>query len=76
MKMNFLEPEKLRPEIMRRIEAMDDSSLLLLHHVLLEVEKERNWRELSSQPDLDRGLGSRNRLTGLIHEAEADLRSE
>jgi len=76
MKINFLEPEKLRPEIMQRIEAMDDGSLLLLHNVLLEVEKERNWRELSARTDPDRLLGKSNRLFELVREAEADLRAE
>jgi hypothetical protein len=76
MKMNFLESEHLRPEIMRRIEAMDEGGLLLLHHILLEVEKERNWRELSPQPDLDRRFGRNNRLPEIFQMADADLRAE
>jgi hypothetical protein len=76
MKMNFLDSEQLRPEIMRRIEAMDEGSLLLLHHILLEVEKERNWRELSPQPDLDPRSGRNNRLPEVIHLSDFDLRAE
>lgn len=76
MKMNFLDSEKLRPEIIRRIEAMDDGTLLLLHHVLLEVERERNWRELSPQIDLDRRFDTGNHLPSLVQEAGADLRAE
>ncbi len=66
MNSTVLEPKKLRPEIIQRIENMDDESLLVLHRVLLMVEKERLWRELSAEAEQDRGSGKqvRGNLTG------------
>jgi hypothetical protein len=69
-----LEPNKLRPEIIHRIETMDDESLLLLHQVLLHVEKERLWRELSAEAETDRHSGKFDRLPEIIREARAELR--
>ena len=70
----LLEPQKLRPEILQRIEAMDDESLLLLHRILLVVEKEGLWRELSAEAEEDRRSGKLDRLPQIIREARADLR--
>jgi hypothetical protein len=74
MEATVLEPRKLRPEIIRRIEAIDDESLLLLHRVLLHLEKERLWRELSAEAELDRRAGKFDRLPEIIREARAELR--
>lgn len=69
-----LEPKKLRPEIIQRIESMDDESLLVLHRVLLIVEKERLWRELSAEAEQDRQSGKLDRLPEIIREAREQLR--
>ena len=69
-----LEPKMLRPEIMRRIESMDDESLLLLHRVLLIVEKERLWLELSTEAEEDHRAGKFDRLPDIIREARAEMR--
>jgi hypothetical protein len=74
MSSTVLDPKKLRPEIIQRIESMDDESLLLLHHVLLMIEKERLWRELSSETEEDRRAGKLDRLPEIIQEARAELR--
>ena len=74
MNSTVLEPKKLRPEIIHRIETMDDRSLLLLHRVLLHVEKEGLWRELSEEAETDRLSGKLDRLPEIIREARADLR--
>ena len=73
MNSTVLEPKKLRPEIIQRIEAMDDESLMLVHRVLLIVEKERLWRELSAEAEQDRRLGKFDRLPEIIREARAEL---
>ena len=70
------EPKKLRPEIIHRIEMMDDESLLVLHRILLHVEKERLWQELSSEAETDRLSGKLDRLPEIICEARAELRKE
>ena len=74
MNSTVLEPKKLRPEIIQRIEAMDDESLMLVHRVLLIVEKERLWRELSAEAEGDHRLGKSDRLPEIIREARAELR--
>ena len=74
MNSTVLEAKKLRPEIIQRIENMDDESLLVLHRVLLIVEKERLWRELSAEAEQDRGSGKLDRLPEIIREARAELR--
>ena len=68
-----LEPKKLRPELIQRVEAMDDESLLVLHRVLFIVEKERLWRELAAEAEEDRRSGKFERLPELIREARAEL---
>jgi hypothetical protein len=74
MKSSVLEPSKLRPDIIARVKAMDDDSLVLLHRVLLLVEKQRLWRELSVEAEQDRQSGKLDRLSDIIREARADLR--
>jgi hypothetical protein len=60
----------------RRIEAFDDESLPLLHHILLTVEKEQLWRELSVEAEEDRRSGKLDRLSEVIREAREALRNE
>jgi len=74
MEAAVLEPQKLRPEIIQRIEAMNDESLLLLHRLLLYVEKEQLWHELSAETEADRRSGKLDRLPDIIREARAELR--
>ncbi len=74
MEATVLEPHKLRPEIIQRVEAMDDESLLLLHRLLLRLEKERLWRELSAEAEADRRSGKFDRLSDVVREARAELR--
>jgi hypothetical protein len=73
MNAGVLEPKKLRPEIIQRIEALDDEGLLLLHHLLLHVEKERLWRELSKEAETDRLSGKFERLPQIVREARDQL---
>lgn len=69
-----LEPQKLRPAIIHQIESMDDQSLLMLHHVLLHMEKERLWHDLSSEFETDRCAGKYERLPDVIAAARKELR--
>jgi len=74
MNSTVLEPKKLRPELIQRIGSMDDESLLLLHRILLLVEKERLWHELSTETEQDRRSGKLDRLPEIIREARTELR--
>jgi hypothetical protein len=75
MNSTVLEPKKLRPELIQRVEAMDDESLLVLHRALLIVEKEQLWRELSAEAEDDRRAGKFDRLPEIIRQARAELRT-
>jgi hypothetical protein len=74
MNSTVLEPKKLRPELIQRIEGMDDEGLLLLHRILLHVEKEQLWHDLSVEAEQDRSSGKLDRLPEIIREARAELR--
>jgi hypothetical protein len=75
MEATVLEAEKLRPEIIHRIEAMDDESLLLLHRLLQYVEKERLWHELSLEAEDDRHSGKLDRMPDIIRKVRVELRN-
>jgi len=72
----MLDSKKLRPEIIQRIEALDDESLVVLNQILLIVEKERLWRELSAEVEQDRVSGRFDRLREIIREVRAELHNE
>ena len=74
MNSTVLEPKNLRPEIIQRVEAMDDESLLVLHRILLIVEKERLWRDLSAEAEQDRCSEKFERLPEIIRQARVELR--
>jgi hypothetical protein len=73
MNSTVLEPKKLRPELIQQVEAMDDESLLVLHRALMIVQKERLWRELSTEAEQDRRAGKSDRLPEIIRQARAEL---
>jgi len=74
MEATVLEAQKLRPEIIQRIEAMDDASLMLLHRLMLHVEKKQLWQELAAESETDRRSGKLDRLPEIIRQARAGLR--
>ena len=74
MEAAVLEAQKLRPEIIQRIEAMDDASLMLLHRLMLHVEKKQLWQELAAESETDRRSGKLDRLPEIIRQARAGLR--
>ena len=74
MEAKVIEADKLRPDIIQRVEAMDRESLQLLHQLLLRLEKEQLWRQLSNEAEADRRSGKFDHLTEIIHQARADLR--
>lgn len=45
---------------------MDEESLLVLHRLLLRMEKERLWHELSTEAETDRRSGKYDRLTEIM----------
>jgi hypothetical protein len=48
----------------------------VLYRLVLHIEKDRPWRELSAEAEADRRAGKLDRLSDLVREARADLRRE
>ena len=53
---------------------MPEDDLIWLHEVLLHVEKERLWKELSADLEADRQAGLLLRLPEIIRQVRADLK--
>ena len=53
---------------------MTENDLIWLHEVLLHVEKERLWKELSSDLEEDRQAGKLLRLPEIIRQVRTDLK--
>jgi chemotaxis protein histidine kinase CheA len=53
---------------------VDEQSLLLVHRVLLTIEKEGLWRELQDEMEQDRMSGTFERLPEIVRQARAELR--
>lgn len=68
-------PKNLRPELIRLIEGLPEEDLPLVNEVLLHAEKDRLWREISSEAEVERSSGRWVRLPELIREARAKLRT-
>jgi hypothetical protein len=67
-------PKNLRPDLIRRIEAMPDDELRLVHAVLLHAEKDRLWAEVSAHAEEDRLAGVFERLPQVIGQVRSELR--
>ena len=68
-------PKNLRPDLIRQIEALPEEDLLLVNEVLLHAEKDRLWREISSEAEEERASGRWAKLPEVIQEVRARLRS-
>ncbi len=68
-------PKDLRPELIRRIEALPEQDLPLVNEVLLHAEKDRLWREISNEAEVERLDGRWEHLPEIIADARARLRS-
>ena len=67
-------PKNLRPELIRRIESMPEDGLLWVHNVLLRIEKEQLWNELTSEMDADYLAGKFARLPDIIREVRGEIK--
>jgi hypothetical protein len=65
------EAEKLKPVLHLKIERMDGPHLILLNHVLLQLEAEEHADRLSEAFDQDREQGLRRRIPELVKQFRA-----
>ena len=75
MELTEVAPEKLRPDVHAAVERLGAEDLAVLHRILLQLEKERLWRELSAEFEADARAGKYDQLDNLIREARAELRA-
>ena len=61
-------PKDLRPQLIQRLEDLDEAGLLLVHEVLLHIEKEQLWHQISDEFEQDRQSGVMERLPEIIRE--------
>ena len=68
------QPSTLKPDLIHRIESMSEEDLRLVHEVLLHTEKDRVWREISTEAEDERNSGKWERLPEIINEVRSQLR--
>ena len=68
------QPSTLKPDLIHRIESMSEEDLRLVHEVLLHAEKDRLWREISTDAENERLSGTWERLPEIITEVRSQLR--
>jgi hypothetical protein len=68
------QPTTLRPDLIHRIESMSEEDLRLVHEVLLHAEKDRLWREISTDSEKERIEGKWEKLPEIITEVRSQLR--
>jgi hypothetical protein len=68
------QPSTLKPDLIHRIEAMCEEDLRLVHEVLLHAEKDRLWREISTDSEKERIEGKWEKLPEIITEVRSQLR--
>jgi hypothetical protein len=67
------DPKELRPLLHQRIDQWAAEDLLLLHRVMLELERDRLVEGLNADFDRDRQAGKLLRIPEIIREARAAL---
>ena len=67
-------PKDLRPDLIQRIESMPEDCLLWVHKVLLHIEKDQLWKELSTEMDADHQAGKFARLQDTIREVRGEIK--
>lgn len=67
-------PSALKPDLIQRIESMSEEELRLVHEVLLHAEKDRLWREISTEAEDERSGGKWERLPEILLEVRSKLR--
>ena len=67
------DPKELRPLLHERIDQWAAEDLVLLHRVMLELERDLRAAELNEEFDRDRESGRLARLPEIIREARAAI---
>lgn len=68
-------PTNLRNALIRSIESLPDEDLPLVQEVLLHAEKDRLWREISAEAEVERRSGRWEGLPDIIAQVRAKMRN-
>lgn len=74
MAITFPKATALKPDLIQRIDSMSDEDLRLVHEVLLHAEKDKLWREISTEAEAERESGKWDKLPEIISEVRSQLR--
>jgi hypothetical protein len=66
----------IRPTVLSQVATLTEEELELVHRVILTLEKERLWRELSNDFAADAAAGKYRNLDRIIKEARSSLAAE
>ena len=72
MRKPSLQPEKLRPELHQKIDAMAPEQLELLHRVLLRLELDQVVEHLNDDFDTARAEGRLDKAEEIIRQVRAE----
>ncbi len=66
--------EVLRSALVQKLDKLDAEEMAVVHRVMLELEKQKLWKEISEEADNDYQRGLFDKLPELLEAARASLR--
>jgi predicted RNase H-like nuclease (RuvC/YqgF family) len=68
-------PKDIREQMIRRLETAPEDVVLLVHDVLLQIEKENLWRNIQNNASEDARAGKLDRVGEIIQNYRETRRS-
>ena len=68
-------PKDIREQMVRRLETAPEDVVLLVHDVLLQIEKENLWRKIQNNASEDARAGKLDRVGEIIQNYRETRRS-
>jgi predicted RNase H-like nuclease (RuvC/YqgF family) len=68
-------PKDIREQMIRRLETASEDVVLLVHDVLLQIEKEKLWQKVQNNASEDAKEGKLDRVSEIVQNYRATRRS-
>ena len=68
-------PKDIREQMIRRLETASEDVVLLVHDVLLQIEKEKLWQKVQNNALEDARKGKLDRVSEIVQNYRATRRS-
>jgi len=68
-------PKDIREQMIRRLETASEDVVLLVHDVLLQIEKEKLWQKVQNNALEDAREGKLDRVSEIVQNYRATRRS-